>query len=341
MPRAAPAAWTGPAQEECMVSESDVVMAYRLFFGREPDSAEVVSEHAKANATVGQLRQTFIRSAEFAGVCQLPPSPPEHPPGSKPLVWPKVDCEVEVDPQVLQALLDRVRRQFEHLGRTEPHWSIISEEKYRSANAAGHEADFYQSGRDGIEDFRIAAQRCDLPLPTGGTCFELGCGMGRATIWLGSMFRRVIAADISASLLELARQAVQRFDRPNVTLLQVRSLPELAELPPYEAFFSGLVLQHNPPPLIAYMLKLILGRLVPGGVAYFQVPTYGFKYGFKAAAYLASLERLAEPPMHILPQPHLFRIIAESGCRLLEMREDDAGGPHMISNRVMVQRLPR
>ena len=46
--------------------------------------------------------------------------------------------------------------------------------------------------------------------------------------------------------------------------------------------------------------------------------------------------------MHALPQPELFRLVADSACRMLEIREDDASvSPDMITNAVFVQRSDR
>jgi hypothetical protein len=87
-----------------------------------------------------------------------------------------------------------------------------------------------------------------------------------------------------------------------------------------------------------YMLRNILCRLRPGGLGYFQVPTYLVGYEFDADAYLESELKLGTPEMHVFPQAALVDTIERSGCRLLEMREDGAAGIQAISNRVLVQK---
>ena len=53
----------------------------------------------------------------------------------------------------------------------------------------------------------------------------------------------------------------------------------------YDVFFSTIVLQHNPPPLIAYILRQVLTQLNAGGVAFFKVQTYGLGYSLLVFAY--------------------------------------------------------
>ena len=80
------------------------------------------------------------------------------------------------------------------------------------------------------------------------------------------------------------------------------------------------------------MLKL-------GGIAYFQVPTYRLGYSFDVQKYLATPLRLGVPDMHVIPQPELHTLIENSGCRILEMREDSAAGGDHISSRLFVRKV--
>lgn len=40
--------------------------------------------------------------------------------------------QTDVEPTVLRALFDRTSRQWARLGETEPHWSVLTEDAYRS-----------------------------------------------------------------------------------------------------------------------------------------------------------------------------------------------------------------
>ena len=65
-----------------MVSESDVVMAYRLLLGREPEDPNIVREMARAFHDVAALRAEFMNSPEFRAIRNLPPTSDS---GCKPL----------------------------------------------------------------------------------------------------------------------------------------------------------------------------------------------------------------------------------------------------------------
>src|SRR5271169_236009 len=53
-----------------------------------------------------------------------------------------------------------------------------------------------------------------------------------------------------------------------------RPKSSLARLTNVDLFFSIIVLQHNPPPVILGILDAAFAGLRPGGLAFFQVPTY-------------------------------------------------------------------
>jgi hypothetical protein len=97
---------------------------------------------------------------------------------------------------------------------------------------------------------------------------------------------------------------------------------QAVDLPNFDVYFSLIVLQHNH----------------PGGIAYFQVPTYCSTYQFTAADYLASAGSSEGMEMHLIPQGDLFQIIADANCDVLEMREDNWAGPTMLSNSFLLRK---
>jgi SAM-dependent methyltransferase len=321
-----------------VVTTTEVEMAYRLILGREPESEKVVAKHAVPNRTLDDLRRSFLTSEEFGlGFGKLKSATPNDM-GCKPLVWSAIQVDVDVSAEHLTKMVERIEREFKHMGETEPHWSVISAEQFKSENIQDNKPEFFESGSGVVDDLRAAAARCGVALDKLETCFELGCGLGRSTIWLADQFKTVVAADISAAHLELAARILQEFDKSNVELHHINTLSALKKLDGFDVFFSIIVLQHNPPPLIAFILRTLLQKLRPGGIGYFQVPTYTIGYRFDAERYLAIEQAPGVPEMHVIPQSVLLRIIEDAGCQLLEMREDGAAGLHSISNRLLVQR---
>ncbi len=66
--------------------------------------------------------------------------------------------------------------------------------------------------------------------------------------------------------------------------------------------------------------------LNPGGIAYFQVPTYQRGYKFSCANYLAHVGGGKEMEMHVLPQAEVFDIASQTEAQVLEIFEDSFTG---------------
>jgi SAM-dependent methyltransferase len=200
---------------------------------------------------------------------------------------------------------------------------------------------FYNSGHRDLLRLKRAAQRCGINLARYEDWFELGCGVGRLTIWLSQLFSgRITAADISVPHLDLARRALQGFGCQNVELVQLRDFADFDLLPDFDVFMSLIVLQHNPPPVTALLLRTVLGKLRQEGIAFFQVPTFLPGYRFTVDEYLNSPKSPRQMEMHFFPQRALFEIVEHSDCQILEIREDDlTGDSTMVSNSLLVQKM--
>ena len=234
---------------------------------------------------------------------------------------PKIDTDI--GSAALVEVLAHVGICWRNLGETEPHWSVLTNPEFRSDRIAETGNEFYASGDGDVRRMTKAAARCGVALPLQGTCFELGCGVGRLTLWLSRSFDRVIAADISPSHLALAERAVRDAGCRNVDLRLVNRPEALEQLPTFDCFFSLIVLQHNPPPVIRWLLLTILSKLNVGGVGFFQVPTRLPGYSFDAAAYMAQPPTDGLMEMHALPHEVVLSTIREAGCELLEASRHD------------------
>ncbi len=109
-------------------------------------------------------------------------------------------------------------------------------------------------------------------------------------LWLADHFQHIVAADISSSHLKIAEDELAERGKTNVSFLNVSTMSALADIAPFDAFFSMISLQHSPPPVIKHVLMQVLGKLKPGGIAYFQLPTLIPDREFDAEAYLADPE---------------------------------------------------
>lgn len=303
--------------EESLATREDVAACYRWLLGREPENAEVLDEHLRAAPTRAALRRRFLECAEFrAGL------PPGLRPALVPLAAPPLEIETEADPARLARLLAATGQYWARIGEEAPHWSVLTNEAYRPERIAETEAQFYATGSSDVAILRAVLQRCGLRPRRFRRLCEFGCGTGRVTWHLARIFPQVVGLDISPAHLALAARWLAAQGIGNVELRQVTA-QNLHPAEGYDVWFSRIVLQHNPPPVMLAILRAAFRGLAPGGVAIFQLPTYALGYRFVLEDYLAG--RIGQHmEMHVLPQPVLFRLAAEEGMELLEMREDTA-----------------
>lgn len=316
-----------------MPSPDDVRAGYRLILGREPESEEVVAQLAAQWSTLNEMRQAFLNSREFRAGATAPDM-------AKPLDWRGAPIETNASAAQMTEMLRHIESYWRKLDEAEVHRPLYQDKGFWESDLAAIEQDFYSDGKDLVRILRNTAQRCGLSLDGHRVCLELGCGVGRVTVWLAEFFDRIVAADISPLRLELNKRALRYFQRTNVDHYCLESIDAVSSLPDYDVFFSVIVFQHNPPPIIVKLLKMILGKLRVGGIAYFQLPTFMKDYRFKVDEYLADANGgVAQMEMHAIPQKLLFDIVREVGCELLEIREDPwTESNAIISNSLLVHK---
>lgn len=247
--------------------------------------------------------------------------------------------DTELEPAMLRVLLTHVENCWRQLGETEPHWSVLAQPQFKSHQIVENGGSFYASGEHDARLFTEAANRSRVTLPLRGTCFELGCGVGRVTMWLARSFDHVIAADISSSHLSVAEQALREGGHRNVEFRLVNRLDAFDQLPRFDSFFTVIVLQHNPPPVMRWLLQTILSKLNPGGIGFFQLPTSLPHYSFNARAYLAQLPADGRMEMHALSYQSVLNVLYETGCELLEAQNHDSFGiPNSVFRNFLVRK---
>lgn len=322
-----------------MVTPEEVSHAYKLFLGREPENSDVVAGYCQNAQTLDQLSRIFMSSPEFMrrmGNALERPQANRH---RHPFNLPKIPVETQVSPEVLDQMFERIHKQWDHLGATEPYWSVVTQPQNYMAEFDQHSQQFFASGNSTCQTFLATMRRSGINPAQLDTCLEVGCGVGRVTSYLAGAFSKVIATDISDKHLELAKNHLADKGVHNVELQHWHNVDQMRQLPQVDAIMSVITLQHNPPPIMAWMLTCLFSHLRSGGVAYVQIPTYKNGYLFEVERYLTST-----PPdtleMHYLPQPDVFRLIADANCVCLEMREDGmvSDEDQMLSNTFLVQK---
>lgn len=308
--------------------------AYRLFLDREPESDRVVEEHLRKCASTRDLRNNFIYSTEFREK-----NPTLHVPvlfGDEPPMSIEDVCTAED----LQKLFDHIQRTWQQLGDTEPHWSVLASEEFRQSNLQAAKDEFYQTGKRHVAQLFGSLERNGIDHTRFKTCLDYGCGVGRITRHLSERFEQVFAYDISLSHLKCTEEHLREEQISNVVLNHLKRVQDVESLPKVDVAFSMIVLQHNPPPIIGYIIEGLVRSLNPGGIAFFQVPTYRLGYNFSLASYLAEKTGKHEMEMHVLPQSRIFEIANHAGARVLEVIDDGWTGIRLkeVSNTFVIQK---
>lgn len=255
-----------------------------------------------------------------------------------PLTAPPLSVETVTDPATAAALLSLVRRKWQQLGIDRPHWSVTARSEFLPENFAANLAAFEESGREDLNLILAVLTRNRLAQDQFRHVCDFGCGVGRVSLPLASRFRWVTACNVSEVHLSLGREAAARGGVGNIRFTLVEP-PAFGMTVPVDLWFSNLVLQHNPPPIMVTILRRMFAVLAPGGVALFQIPTYIQGYRFDSASYLRS------PPndlmeVHVLPQQDVLALAREAACDVLEIREDCSVWPpsEAVSNMMLFRK---
>lgn len=322
-----------------MITPEQVTLAYQLLLGRDPESADIVNNLCQTVHSISALRENFMRSAEFRQRMGEVLEKNQHVQLRHPFHLPHIPVQSEISDEHMRAMFKRVKHEWEYLGETEPYWSTITQPQYHTDQFEGHRDQFYQSGKYVVDIFMAAMRRSNINPNNIQKLLDVGCAVGRVTQHLAAQFPKVIASDISLPHINIAKTQLSNQNMNNVEFIHFEDPLALYQLPSVDAVLSVIVLQHNPPPLIRWILKNLLACLNPGGVAFIQIPTYRNGYLFEVERYLQSPQPNTLE-MHFLPQQDIFKVIEDADCVCLEIREDGMVGDEslMLSNTFLIQK---
>ena len=317
-------------------TRQDIEQAYLTLLDRPVESAAILEWLMNSAHTQRDLRNIILRSSEFRQN------------NSDVLIEDKIGrkppmaIQTDYTREELARLFGHIQNNWRQLGETEPHWSVLSSEEFRKDRIGQSEELFYESGREEMNLIRETLARNGIAIKSLRTCLEFGCGLGRITRWLAQQFDSVHGYDISDSHLSLAARHMTDKRVANVQFTHLTAIDDLAGMPKVDFVFTVIVLQHNPPPVIAHTIKALLAALNLGGVALFQVPVYRANYRFSVQQYLDELDDSGDIEMHVLPQREVFRIVREKNCELIEVADDHyaGAGNGIFSNTFLIRRLP-
>lgn len=252
---------------------------------------------------------------------------------------PPARIDVAATPDQLDRLVARVEETWRRFGETDPHWSVLTAPEFQKDRIEETEARFYATSDWPLRRVEAALRRHGAALETLGHVLDYGCGVGRVTGAFAARCATVTGADISPAHLAVAQDHCRRQRLENAAFRRIERLDDIAALPEADLVFSVIVLQHNPPPVMAAILERLAGRVAEGGYLWVQCPTYGTSYSYALEDDLAGHPGTME--MHVLPQAAVYRILGEAGLALLEVQLDDHVGRSDWESHSFLARRPR
>ena len=159
--------------------------------------------------------------------------------------------------------LERHKRDWEDLAKLDAFRAVLVEPQ--------SEEEFFRSGTDEVGAVLAEAERLGRPAQRD-QALDFGCGLGRLTRALAGSFAECVGVDISATMVERARELNAAV--PGCSFV-VNTEPHLRAFPSatFDLAYSSIVLQHMPSRAVA---ASYIGELVritrPDGLTVFQLP---------------------------------------------------------------------
>lgn len=312
------------------LTTEEVRWAYRILLDRDPENDAVLAQY-RALGDMTQVRRSILSSSEFA----------DRNAGFAPRrTLPSTLTRIEVYATENQErlMLERIAREWRRFGEQDAHWSVLTSEAFRTERLAETIDAFYESGVAAIEQILAPLRRLGISQQSIQTVLDFGCGVGRLSLALAARFPNVHGVDISPAHIRHAEARKAAVGKNNVLFSSIDALADLDRYRNFDLVVSVIVLQHNPPPIIARILKELLLSLAMNGTAIVQIPTYLPGYSFSIDRYLSNAQPAME--MNALPQADIFQIVADCRCAVIEVQEDDwMGASAGVSQTFVIRRF--
>jgi ubiquinone/menaquinone biosynthesis C-methylase UbiE len=222
------------------------------------------------------------------------------------------------------------QKTWNKFGKIAPYYSVLVAEEFKPENlSAENLATFFDSGNEHVSRL-MEMIREFRPQFTPQTAVDFGCGVGRVTLALAKISSRVLAVDVSESMLEEARKNCSNQGANNVTFM---TTADFLRQPDASADFvhSFIVLQHIRPSSGYQLIQKLISTLQEGGIGAIHV-TFSdkrpllrrllsrIKTSVPGAVQFSNLLRgrpfnFPVMPMYSYRVDRVFRLLCEGGCQ--------------------------
>lgn len=306
----------------------DIVELYRVLLGRDPGPAEVEAasgRHWRLAVRSVADSEEFGSSLEQALVARC-----LH-------LMDVFATTVDVTPEELDRLFQRTRTYWESAGSSlrTAYWSVLSTDDWLGAPSREQLLTFYETGRENAATLTDIATRVrpDFDLKRSRV-LDFGCGVGRVLRHFVGEAASCEGWDVSRGHLQLLEENFSGLFGLDGSAYTVRTI-ESPHAPPvageFDLAYSLITLQHNSPPVMAQMLRILLRSLAAGGIALVHLPTAPAMPGYEFAVdtYLDDTDITME--MHALPRDVIFGIAGEEDASVVWARYTDLCGPSFVN----------
>lgn len=220
-----------------------------------------------------------------------------------------------------------VNQDWEGLAKHDAMWAILTSPE-KQGNKWGSE-EFFEAGRYEISVvFELLKQLQALPVDNA-MALDFGCGVGRLTQALGTIFHTVHGIDVSPTMIA---KATAFNTNPGVVQFRVNSSTDIPFPPSSFSFiYTSIVLQHIPYPQQVDYIREFCRLLTPGGILAFQIPTKDIRQISLLQRIKSTLkvrERLSKigigtfhhMQMNAVPEAEIREVLKEAGCEVVGHR---------------------
>lgn len=303
------------------VDKGTVVACYRALLGREPESDLVIEAHVQAKHTLESFLKACIQSPEFVGQ-KIEGEAVRAGPGARE----KLEIDTTGTPTEMKKLLKHMESVWSKYGKEDPYYSVLTNKIFKKSIINKKTIkEFYYTSNSDFNFINSALNRNSIQLEKESTVLDFGCGLGRIGARFVENNQPYIGVDISRPHLMQAEQYFSEMNFQNYEFILLEDFLQRAEIA--DLVFSLIVLQHNPPPVIALLIEQMCKALRPGGTVIFQVPTRLNGYRFNMGEYVLNPPNHGVMEMHAFPQQEIFKILRSHGCTPVEVFEADMIGP--------------
>jgi 2-polyprenyl-3-methyl-5-hydroxy-6-metoxy-1,4-benzoquinol methylase len=156
-------------------------------------------------------------------------------------------------------------KDWQRLGRIDPYFGVLSNDRFRSANIdTDAKREFFASGVAHVNKVLAVLETSYGFVPTG-TALDFGCGVGRITKALAPHIDKVVGLNIAAGMLEEAKKEALSSGLTNIEYDFSRNNERLRP-ETYDLAHSYIVLQHIPPRIGENIIRMLLVSIKIGGM---------------------------------------------------------------------------